>query len=121
MEMDMFKRVFGLAGMAELQRGLFDRQFKDGIKELMNDCAERPADNRARKLTMTVSIKPETTQGGELAQTKMAVSFKTNKPDEVTPDIVIGRSREPGGLIVVDDTRQMEFNDKGDPVDVAAE
>lgn len=53
----------GLRNLVELDDGRLEKAFDRSLKAAIQDLRERPADNRARKITLTIEMKPREHRG----------------------------------------------------------
>ena len=83
----MLKRIEEIESLAELDDGRLALAFTRHITRLIHDCENRPADEKARTLTINVAIKPTLIEGGYLTDFGVEASIKSKVPDHVTRTI----------------------------------
>ena len=84
-------------GRVLLGQGRMAEAFNQALARVYDDCKDRPELKTARKITLTVSMKPRAEQGGSLDTVDVAFDVKDNVPkrESRTYNMTAGR----GGLL----------------------
>ena len=88
-----------LTEMDELDGGRLGAAFRRHLERLANDCMDRPADEKGRKLTLTVEIKP--VMDGETRECEgvsTEIAMKSNIPEHRSKTFLFKPTV--GGLLV---------------------
>ena len=81
-----------LQALHELDDGLLAAAFIANIREVVNDLNDRPNDDRARKVTMTLSFTPEA-HGGDLDRVKLEHKVAATIPSREGRECVLTPKR----------------------------
>jgi hypothetical protein len=72
----MAKMNLSLGALKELDNGLIERLFNRGIQQVIKDCMDRPGLDKTRKVTLTVTITPVSSDAnGESVCRDVAAEF----------------------------------------------
>lgn len=74
-----------LKALMELDGGRIGIQFRDRLKQLATDCANRYGDDTARVLIMEVRLTPKCGQDGFTDKVDMEIRIKSKIPADRTP------------------------------------
>lgn len=83
----MLREIEGLAGIAELDGGLPDKMFRKELETVMADLHDRPANNTARKVVLTLSLKPVQSETGRLASIDVEIDTSAKLPRRLAPGV----------------------------------
>lgn len=79
--------------LAELAHGKVGVAFDREIKAMGRDCVDRPGDDRARIVTLTITLKPTAVTEGQSVTAegaKAIAKVRSKKPDYETQEIDLG-------------------------------
>ena len=97
----MPQQLLKLETLAELAHGKVGVAFDREVKTLGKDCIDRPSDDRARTVTLTVTLKPTAIADGQSVTcegVKAVAKVRSKKPDYETQEIDLG-IRENGSMV----------------------
>lgn len=77
------KVTLTLAELANIDNGKIAAVFQNELRRVVGDCVDRPTDDSARKVNMTVMVKPQESDG-VCATVEMEVVVKSSVPDRRT-------------------------------------
>lgn len=77
------KVTLTLEQLAKIDNGKVAAVFQQELRRVVNDCVDRPTDNKPRKVNMTVSVAPQESDG-VCATVEMEVVVKSSVPDRRT-------------------------------------
>lgn len=75
----MPQKKLSFANLPDLDFGMIDKTFDAHVKAAANDCYDRPTDQTARKVVMTLVLKPQMS-GRDLDSINAEVEFSTVLP-----------------------------------------
>lgn len=94
-------QLLKLETLAELAHGKVGVAFNREVQRMGRDCVDRPSDDRARTVTLTVAIKPTAVIDGQSVTcegAKAIARIKAKAPDYETQEIDLG-IRENGSTV----------------------
>lgn len=89
---------FKIENLNELDGGKGLAMFAHLLKLAAHDCSERPAEAKARKVTLEVQLTPSTDQNGDCVKVWAKVAAKSTVPQMTTSAYSLGLRR--GGMLV---------------------
>lgn len=110
-------RHFTLENLKDFSNGHPAAAFESLLKRAVTDCLERPGDDRARKVTLQVSLIPTPSQKGEPDGVTITVDSKCTVPDYRSNPVqmgVKGHGATRGQMFfndLTDDVRQSSIED----------
>lgn len=97
----MALQLLKLETLSELAHGKVGVAFDREIKRMVRDCIDRPSDDRARTITLTMTLTPTAVVDGQSVTcegAKAIAKVKSKVPDYETQEIDLG-VRENGGAV----------------------
>lgn len=96
-------RALTLENLEHLDFGKVDVAFQQHIKRVALDCLDRPVDDKARIVTMKVSVKPVPETDGTCDHVALQIKLSSSVPDHKTKvyDLLVKRS---GQLLFSEDS-----------------
>ena len=94
-------QLLKLETLAQLAHGKVGVAFDREVHRMIRDCLDRPSDERARTITLTVSVVPKSVIDGQSVTCEGATAVakvKSRVPDYETQQIDLG-VRENGGAV----------------------
>lgn len=76
--------VEGLSALAAMDGGRIDEAFKLHMRRAILDCDDRPFEEKARKLTLQIEVKPIARQDGAATDVEIVVQAKSSVPNHVS-------------------------------------
>jgi hypothetical protein len=117
--------LLGAATIAQLDNGLAEAAFDKAIEQAIEDCIDRPADDRFRTVTLTLQLRPVSQTHGNTISCEGArglYKVKLKRPDWESQELGFGVRKSKTGAMAVfsgvnpDDHRQGVFPEvAGDP------
>jgi len=86
-----------LETLPDLENGAVALQFDELLKRITDDCRNRPADDRPRKLTLILSVMPKMEPGGDCTEVEADIKIKCDLPPHQTKTYSLGLWR--AGLV----------------------
>lgn len=80
----MAKHFLTLTDLKKLDDGIADVAFRDHLKRAAKDCLDRPADNKARIVTIAFKVKPDPRPDGSCDKIGLAIEVKSTVPTHKT-------------------------------------
>lgn len=74
----------GLEAIGRFQGGAVNAQFVRQMKRAIDDCDDRPGDDKTRKVILTVEMKPIPQGHGHAPHVEMVARVKSSVPDHVS-------------------------------------
>lgn len=74
----------GLRALAALDGGRIDEAFKLHLRRAIEDCDDRPGEEKSRKVTLQVEVKPIARQDGATTDVEIVVQAKSSIPTHVS-------------------------------------
>lgn len=85
----------GLAAIGAIDGGIVNAAVKKHLARAIEDCDDRPYEEKARKVTVQIEVKPVTRQDGATCEVEVTTQIKSTIPTHVANPItarVSGRS-----------------------------
>jgi hypothetical protein len=94
----------------DLAGGRVGEAFALELKRCVTDCEDRPGDDKARKVTLEIELKPATDEKGFCENVWGQVKVTSAVPKRKTKPISFGVRR--GGMLVFNDLSEDDFRQK---------
>lgn len=92
----MTAKLMSLAGLAEVDGGIYAEDFAERLRDAYDDCEDRPHVKGARKITLTVTLTPNPNKNGECESVDLWVDSKLTQPKRQGNKVQLRKGR--GGL-----------------------
>lgn len=92
----------------QLNGGRVGIAFDQELKRVVKDCEDRPADDKARTVTITLEIKPVLDSDGFCEEVTGQIKINSTVPKRKTKPISFGVRR--GGMLVFNDLSEDDVN-----------
>lgn len=111
----MALQKFNFAALAEIDEGRLRIMFDLLLEKVRLDCVDRPALNKARSVSLNVSLTPKADQHGNLITVDVSLDVKESTPKRVSPtyNMVPQRNGIAFNDASVDNARQGTLDDAG--------
>lgn len=96
----MALELFTVESLATMDGGRIKVAMEAALARLVADCRDRPADDRARKLTLTIALAPVSDDGGQLSELQVTFDIGESIPKMRSKAYSMGAAR--GGLLFND-------------------
>lgn len=96
-------RELTLGSLKHLDFGKADEAFKLHLKRATLDCLDRPADDKARTVTLQVELKPILEPGGDCVELNAQMQVTSKMPTHKTKVYSVG-PRKNGSLVFNEDS-----------------
>lgn len=77
-------QVDGLTAVGDMDGGRVDEAVKLHIRRAIEDCEDRPGEDKVRKVTLEVAIKPVSRQDGATCDIELEAKVKSAIPNHVS-------------------------------------
>ncbi len=93
-----------LGDLEALENGAIGEVFTMKLGQLMADVVDRPALEKARKLTVELELTPVSDNSGNLTEVRAAVQVKTTSPAQRTAEVSMKWGAKRGALVWNDES-----------------
>lgn len=103
-EIGMKRDLKRLGDLEALENGAIGEVFTMKLGQLMADVVDRPALEKARKLTVELELTPVSDNSGNLTEVRAAVQVKTTSPAQRTAEVSMKWGAKRGALVWNDES-----------------
>jgi hypothetical protein len=93
------KMVRSLSELAQIDGGKIDAAFRLNLAEVLDDIRERPSLETARKITITVTVRPKCDGRGQLEDVRLSCDIGRGVPKEQSRELSMGLVADKGHLV----------------------
>lgn len=110
----MPKVKLNLKSLREMDNGKIDKLLLQGLRQVIQDCVDRPTDKKARKVTLQLIFSPIPDDLGACDEVSMSVQSKVSVPVKQTKTYSIGAKPSGEGFLNLasdDDVKQSTLDE----------